>query len=98
MSVASVADADYASVINTIRRHLANGTSPSAAELRLAAAVVKKAVANYSTMATQFAILNAFTGASAAQDIVDAIAVADGVRPTVPTYAASTGADGDGYE
>jgi hypothetical protein len=94
MSIGTVVDADYASVINTMRSHLANGTQPSANEMRLAIEVVKKAVAGLSTMSTQFAILNAFTGASDIAVVVAAIATAEAARPTVPAYVTSTLADG----
>lgn len=43
MSVASVVNADYSTVIETLRNHLDRGTQPSNGELLLALAVIKDA-------------------------------------------------------
>lgn len=44
MSIASPSDADYSTVIETLRGHIGKGTQPSAYEMRLALAVLKDAI------------------------------------------------------
>ena len=106
MSIESVVDADYSSVITTMRGHLAKGTSPSASEQRLVIAVVQDAcsrgtsvnavleavVADIEVLDATACAANA--GADAAAVIATAVTDLEAAVVDAPTYTVSVGEDG----
>lgn len=108
MSISSVTDADYSTVIEDCRSHLAFGTQPSADDLRLIIAVVKNATSRLSAAVAQLdatsaaiAVLDAAAcaanaGADAAAVIADEVTDLDAASTAAgaATYITNTLADG----
>ena len=95
MNPSSVVTADYSTVLETLRGHLANGTALSGFEMKCTIAVLKDAVSRMSTIATALAAYDTAAEIDSATSAVAAPAIAAAVTAMdVPTYTSSTVMDG----
>lgn len=94
MSIASVSDANYTTVVEYCRGHLANGTSLSAEETRLTLAVLKNAVGRINACVTAITPLDAAGCAAASGATAAAVIAAQVTALGAPTYTTNTVMDG----